>query len=282
MKLAILARTDKRVQMELGETDPMIANALRRTLIADVPKMAIEDVEFHLGPIRSEDGKEYESIAPLFDEILAHRLGLVPLPTDLDLFVPKATCKTCGGEGCTNCTIIYSINKRGPGMVSSGDLEPIGDPKLRPPDAKIPLVQLGDGQAMLVYATAVLGTGRDHAKWQPTTAIAYKYRPAVDIDNKKMDPKKFPVEVCPVDILHHEDGKVVVRDEEKCTLCNACVEYAKKQGWEGAFKVRGDPARILLGFETDGSIPAVRALEEALGILERRFADLAGQMEELT
>ena len=58
MKLAILARTDKRVQMELGETDPMIANALRRTLIADVPKMAIEDVEFHLGPIRSEDGKE--------------------------------------------------------------------------------------------------------------------------------------------------------------------------------------------------------------------------------
>src|SRR3990170_7214222 len=157
MKVTAVEEKEPVLHFLLEDTDPMIANALRRTLIADLPKMAIEDVEFHLGPIRSEDGKEYESIAPLFDEILAHRLGIVPLPTDLDLFVPKATCKTCGGEGCTNCTIIYSINKRGPGMVSSGYLEPLGDPKLRPPDAKIPLVQLGDGQAMLVYATAVLG-----------------------------------------------------------------------------------------------------------------------------
>jgi DNA-directed RNA polymerase subunit D len=281
MKIAIQARSETHVQFEVSESEPMIANAIRRTLIADVPKMAIEDVEFHLGPIRSEDGKEYESIAPLFDEVIAHRLGLVPLPTDLDLYNPKATCKTCGGEGCTSCTIIYSLNKRGPATVYSGDMEPIGDPKLKPVDPKIPLVQLGDGQAMLVYATAVLGTGREHAKWQPTAAVGYRYRPQVEIDNKKMDAKKFPVEVCPVDILHNEDGKIVVRDEEKCTLCNACVEFARKQGWEGAFKVRGDATRLLLSFETDGSVTAGRALEEALTILEKRFADIAGKAEEL-
>jgi len=278
MKIALRSHTETAVQFELSEADPMVANALRRTLIADLPKMAIEDVEFHLGPIRSEDGKEYESVAPLFDEIVAHRLGLIPLPTDIDLYQRKATCTACKGEGCPSCTIIYSLNKRGPGMVYSGDLEPIGDPKLKPADLRIPIVELGAGQAMLVYATATLGSGREHAKWQPTTAINYKYAPVVEIDNKKMDGKKFPVEVCPVDILHHDDGKVVVRDEEKCTLCNACVEHAKKAGWEGAFKVRGDPKRLLMGFETDGSMAPLRALDEGLGILERRFSELSEQL----
>ena len=42
-------------------------NALRQILVADIPKMAIEHVEFHLGPIRDQDGREYESISPLFD-----------------------------------------------------------------------------------------------------------------------------------------------------------------------------------------------------------------------
>ena len=45
-------------------------------------------------------------------------------------------------------TIIFSVNKRGPGLVTSADLEPIGDAKLRPKDPGIPIVKLGDGQAM--------------------------------------------------------------------------------------------------------------------------------------
>ena len=281
MKVKVIEEKEPVLHFLLEETDPMIANALRRTLIADLPKMAIEDVEFHLGPIRTEDGKEYESIAPLFDEIIAQRLGLVPLPTDLDLYVPKATCKGCGGEGCTSCTIIYSLNKRGPGMVYSGDLEPIGDVKLRPVDPKIPLVELGEGQAMLIYATAILGTGRDHAKWQPVTSVSYKYHPVVEVDNKKLDGKKFPVDVCPVDILAHDDGKVVVTDETKCTLCMACVETAEEAGWHGAFTVKGDPSRILFAVETDGSIGASRALNKAFEILETRFAELGEQLEAL-
>jgi len=281
MKIRILEQKGDSIRFSLDETDPYLANALRRILIADLPKMAIEDVEFHLGPIRADDGKEFESIAPLFDEIIAHRLGLVPIPTDLDLYEPKATCKTCGGEGCPTCTIIYSINKRGPGMVYSGDMEPIGDPKLKPPDAKIPIVELGAGQAMLVYATAVLGRGRDHAKWQPTTSVSYKYHPVVSIDNKKLDGKKFPIEVCPVDILQNPDGKVTVESEEKCTMCNACVEAAEAGGWSGAVKVTGDPTRILFGFETDGSLTPPKALDAALGILETRFAELSEQFEAL-
>src|SRR3990172_8472795 len=139
MKVKVLESTSTSMAIRFDTVSPALLNALRRTLLADVPKMAIEDVEFHLGPIRTEDGKEYESVAPLFDEIISQRLGLVPIPTDLALYVPKATCPNCHGEGCSNCTIISSLNKRGPGVVTSGDLEPIGDPKLRPKDAAIPI-----------------------------------------------------------------------------------------------------------------------------------------------
>src|SRR3970040_2970808 len=164
MKIKVLQQKDDTVRLLLSETDPSYANALRRVLLADVPKMAIEDVDFHLGPIRAEDGKEYESVSPLFDEMIAHRLGLVPIPTDLALYNPRENCPSCHGEGCPSCTIIYSINKRGPRLVTSADLEPIGDTKLRPRDANIPIVKLGDGQAMLIYATAVLGHGEENAK----------------------------------------------------------------------------------------------------------------------
>src|SRR5207249_9898970 len=85
MKVTVLAKADESMRLLLDETEPSYANALRRVLVSDVPKMAIEDGEFHLGPIRADDGKEYESVGPLFDEMIAHRLGLVPIPTDLGL-----------------------------------------------------------------------------------------------------------------------------------------------------------------------------------------------------
>ena len=281
MKVRVDRMDERSAAFLLDGAEPSFANALRRSLIADLPKLAIEDVEFHLGPIRAEDGKESESVAPLFDEMIAHRLGLVPLPTDPKLFVPRATCPGCGGEGCPNCTVIYSLNKRGPGMVYSRDLEPIGDAKFKPVDPDIPIVKLGDGQALLIYATAQLGYGRDHAKWQVSHAAGYKYRPVVKIDNKKMDPEKFPVSECPANILHEADGKVSVDPEEACILCMRCVEVAKENGWEGAFDVRGDPTRLLFHFETDGSMSAQTALMEALAGLEAKFSTLADQASSL-
>jgi DNA-directed RNA polymerase subunit D len=73
MSLRIDHMSERSGRFLLEGIEPAFANALRRSLIGDLPKLAIEDVEFHLGPIRSEDGKEAESVAPLFDEMVAHR-----------------------------------------------------------------------------------------------------------------------------------------------------------------------------------------------------------------
>src|SRR5207249_11409000 len=105
MKVKVLAKADESMRLLLEGTEPAYADALRRVLGSDVPKMAIEDVEFHLGPIRGDDGKEYESVSPLFDEMIAHRLGLIPIPTDLGLYNRREGCPSCHGEGCPSCTI---------------------------------------------------------------------------------------------------------------------------------------------------------------------------------
>src|SRR3990172_436886 len=140
MKFEMLETADNSLRFVIEGQTPAAVNSLRRTLLADVPKMAIETVEFHLGNIVDERGKEYESVTPLFDEMIAHRLGLIPVPTDLNVFLPRKQCK-CGGEGCTMCTIMYKIDKRGPCTVYSGDLIPLGDSKLAPRDDLVPIVK---------------------------------------------------------------------------------------------------------------------------------------------
>lgn len=278
MKVKVLERKDDAIKILLEETDPAYVNALRRILIADVPKMAIEDVEFHLGPIRAEDGKEYESISPLFDEIIAHRLGLVPIPTDLGLYNFRQDCPTCHGEGCPSCTIIYSLNKRGPGVVTSADLEPIGDAKLRPKDQGIPIVELADGQAILVYATAILGTGKDHAKWQPTHGVGYEYYPVLKAGNKSLDALDPAVPFCPSHMVTTSLVEEPAELGEDCPVCERFREAYKVD----SVKVGNDESRIVLRFETDGSMRASDTLLKALDILQSRFRDVATQADAFT
>ncbi|MEM2979526.1 MAG: DNA-directed RNA polymerase subunit D, partial [Methanomassiliicoccales archaeon] len=72
MEIKILELTETKAKFILSGANPEVANALRRCLISEIPKMAIDTVEFHLGPIMDEEGNEYESVSPLFDEIIAH------------------------------------------------------------------------------------------------------------------------------------------------------------------------------------------------------------------
>ena len=140
MKIEKLELSDDKASMILSGVDAHHVNALRRALIVNVPKLAIDKVEIHLGTISDEDGRTYESTTPLFDEIISHRLGLIPIPTDLQLFTYQSEC-SCEGEGCSDCEIMYSLNKRGPCTVYSRDLDPLGDEKLRPKDPDIPIVR---------------------------------------------------------------------------------------------------------------------------------------------
>ncbi len=277
MKIEIQEMKDRYAKLLFSDANPTLVNALRRVLIAEVPKLAIEDVEFHLGTIGGEEDKEFESTTPLFDEIIAHRLGLIPIPTDLELFNYKDECEECGGEGCPNCTVIYSLNKKGPCTVYSGDLAPVGETDLRVVDDLIPLIKLADDQAILIYATAELGTAKDHAKWQPTSGIGYKYYPIWDIDEDKCDMCGECIDICPVDILEEDGDTIKITDIEGCKICHSCQEICSKD----AIEVTGSEDKFILNYETDGSLMAEATLKEGFKILDKKFNHFIEMVEEI-
>ncbi|MCJ7761810.1 DNA-directed RNA polymerase subunit D, partial [Candidatus Bathyarchaeota archaeon] len=74
MEISTVKREGNTIRFMVSGVTPAFANALRRTVIAEVPTMAIDDVMI------------LENTSVLFDEFLAHRLGLIPLTTDLDAY----------------------------------------------------------------------------------------------------------------------------------------------------------------------------------------------------
>ncbi|MCD6382929.1 MAG: DNA-directed RNA polymerase subunit D [Thermoplasmata archaeon] len=274
MKIEIRELEETRATLIISDATPYLVNSLRRVLIANTPKMAIEEVEFHMGTIRDEEGREYSSQSALFDEIIAHRLAMVPIPTDLKMFNFRDKC-SCGGVGCPLCTLMFVINKRGPCTVYSGDLQPIGDSRFRVKEELIPIVKLRENQALLIYATAVLGTGEQHAKWQPVTICGYQYYPKITIDNNRVHNAEGCAATCPRKALSVDKKKnLVVADLEACNLCRNCVENCE----EGAIKVEGDQRKFIFRFETDGSLTAKDALEYALNYLQEKFSEFREEL----
>ena len=147
------------------KTHPTIVNSIRRTILDDVPTLAIDDVEI----VKNDSG--------MFDEIIAHRLGLLPLKTPLDTYNFKSECK-CGGIGCSLCEVKLSLKKEEPGYVYASDLKS-NDPEVYPVYGETPIVKLFGNQVLELNCVAVLGKGRNHAKWAP----AHSYL-SNDEDNK--------------------------------------------------------------------------------------------------
>ena len=268
MDIKILEMEERKCRFILTNASPAKANTLRRTLLTDIPKMAIDTVDFHLGPI-DVDGREFESITPLFDEIIAHRLGMVPVPTRPDGFEFnfKDEC-TCGGVGCPNCTFMYSLNKHGPCTVLSGDMMPVGSDSFKVCDPNIPIVELADRQSVLIYAHVVKGTARKHVKWQVANGVGYKYMPVIEIGNV-MDPEEV-AKKCPKKVFEVVDGKLKVVEENlyDCILCETCSET------DSEVKFTSKDDEFVFTFETDGSLTAQQVLDEAVRILSDSAKDL--------
>ena len=277
MDIEIIEMAERKAKFILRNSSPAMANALRRTLLSDIPKMAIDKVEFHLGAI-TEGEKEYESITPLFDEIIAHRLGMVPVPTDLDLFVPQDEC-SCGGEGCPSCSIMYSLNKTGPCTVLSGDLMPLGNPDLKVKDEFIPIVELTDGQAVLIYAHAVMGTAKKHVKWQVANGVGYKYMPKVKIDAKHAaDSALLEIAAKYPSALEVSGGKVSVKSDVECGIIKGCLEdLSDAEGVE----IEWQDDAFIFQFETDGSLTAQQTLDKAKEILVDEAQEFKDQIRNL-
>ena len=89
----ILYEDDEKIRILLKETDRAFVNSIRRTLMSDTPKMAIETVSF-IKKTEEEDGEVWETDGPLPDEVIAQRLAMIPVPTNHEQYYFQDECPT--------------------------------------------------------------------------------------------------------------------------------------------------------------------------------------------
>lgn len=108
-----------------------------------------------------------ENSSVMSDEGISHRLGLIPLKTDLKRFSEPHLCSCKSQAGCSNCRVMLVIdsgNTETTRTVTSSELSS-EDQTVKPVSDKIPIVQLAPGQKIKLEAYARLGRGSTHAKW---------------------------------------------------------------------------------------------------------------------
>ncbi len=169
----MLKTSEEKLEFEVEGLTPGLAGELRRIMLSEIPTMAIKWLDFH------------QNDSVLWDEIIASRVGLIPLTFDPKFFNMKDVCE-CDGKGCVHCQVTFALKKKGPCMVYSGDLKS-SDDKVKPAYDNIPIVELFEDQELEFEATTQLGLGKDHAKWQGAV-VGY------DVSGKDGDKYEFVVE----------------------------------------------------------------------------------------
>jgi DNA-directed RNA polymerase subunit D len=271
MEIEFSSLDDTLARFTLAGASPAFANAFRRAMIGKVPTLAIEDVRI------------YDNTSAFFDEMLAHRLGLIPIKTDLSTYSTQENC-TCGGAGCPGCTVTFTLSVEGPKTVLSSDLIP-QDPKATPVYDNIPIVKLAKGQKLVIEARAVLNTGREHAKWQPTLVCGYKNYPVVSI-SETCDACGNCVDECPREVLATKGKKVEVSEGKlsDCSMCRLCERacLASGIGDEPAITISAESDRYIFVVESDGSLPVKEIMDRALHYIRDQSNELERQLGEIS
>jgi len=153
--LEVISKDNKKMSVKLKGVPLQYANALRRICLNGVPIFAIDTIDII----------ENSSVLP--DEGLAHRLGLIPIKTDLSRFNEPSKCECESETGCSNCRVMLVLDSGDSDetrTVLSNELSSEDD-SVKPTSDKISIVQLTEGQRIKVECYARLGRGTEHAKW---------------------------------------------------------------------------------------------------------------------
>lgn len=241
------------VKLLVKGTSAAFVNALRRAIIEEVPTMAIEDVEF----------RKNNSI--LYDEMIAHRLGLIPLKTDLKGY---RMLKPGDEPGKAN-QVSFTLKTTKQGNVVSGDMES-SDKSVTPVHGDMLITKLLKGQSLEFEATAVLGKGREHSKWCPAHVYYYN-EPKITVtsDPKLLEEMRahYPPQI------FDKSGKIDKALISTPQLIDACEGVSK------LVEIERKEDCFVFVVESWGQLTPKQILTEAAEQLEAQFDDVLGLLK---
>ena len=220
-----------------AEIDESLANAIRRYL-GQVPTLAVDEVEI------------YKNDSPLYDETIAHRIGLIPLKMEKGVSEKSDIKLTLSS---TKEGLVYSREFK-------GNADVVYD--------KIPITSLNKGQELELIATAKLGQGAEHAKFSPGLMF-YRNIFEIKVDKHLVDKIKkiFP------DLEIKEKGdKAVIIDDKRKEVTDACEGIAERAGKKAEVNSTNE---LLITVESFGQIEPKDIFKKAIDALRKDLADVA-------
>jgi len=263
---------DNYMEFYIEDIETHILNAVRRAILTEVPTLAIHEVIIH------------QNTSSLYDEVIAHRLAMIPLIVDkeeIDL-LGECSCRNPSIERCYKCTARLRLaakntSKKKIITIYAKDIEPIDKKSVRPVIGEIPILKLGPGQEIEIEMIAKVGRGKDHAKWQPTSTLGYKPIPIVKVSE---DCEGCPacVEACPKDVLKLKDNRPVIEGLGLyiCDLDRLCVRACPKK----ALELEPDETRYFFRIESVGQLTIKEIFESAIQNLNEIVDEFETKLED--
>jgi DNA-directed RNA polymerase subunit D len=213
---------------EIGES---LANAIRK-YIGQIPILAIDELE-----ISKND-------SPLYDETIAHRVGLVPIKME---------------KGVEDKKLKLSVQRGG--AVYSGDMK--GNPEVI--YKNIPITTLDKGQELEFTATLKLGKGVEHAKFSPGVMF-YHDSAEITMDKEFLEEVK---KIIPDVEIKEKGNKIIILDNKKREISDVCEGIANKKKKQIEIT---HGKELIINTESFGQMDAKNIFEESLDVLKKDLA----------
>ena len=275
-RVEILELDERRIVLLTEGFGPRFVNAIRRLAMSDVPTMAVDFVYF------------YENNTGIHDEIIAHRLGLTVLDSNVAIGKYRSPEECAGApehdETCyakIEIDVSQDVEEDTGRYVAAEEME-ISDPDVKPVYPRTMLFYIAPGQRVQLVAFARLGRGREHAKWSPVTVAASRYTPIIYYDSGRITEEcRRCLEPYYRELLEKIEesggsGRLVLPTLSRTSGLRYCAETA----CNGAIKVVYDDTMIVLEVESTGALRPERIVYEAARLLKARARRVAELLRE--
>ncbi|KAI0732345.1 insert subdomain of RNA polymerase alpha subunit [Fomitopsis betulina] len=297
LKVEVKRLSQRSVEFDLVGVDASIANAFRRIMIAEIPTMAIEHVYV------------WNNTSVIQDEVLAHRIGLVPLdappalfkyrnptgvPTDQDTIVFKlnVTCEVDKNapkeKGAPRKLIHEEVLSSDLLWVPQGEQETVftaaGSPFPAPTNKNIVLAKLAPGQEIDMDLHAIKGVGKDHAKWSPVATASYRLHPLILLNPSKPIPphlaQKFARCFSPGVVQVEEGGQISIdeRNLRKESMSREVLRHKEFEGCVDLWRIRD---WFIFTVESEGPYAPQDLFPESIRVMRDKIALIRREAEAL-
>ena len=233
--MELISKKDNKIVLKIS-MDEGLTNSIRR-YVNQIPLVAIDEVE-----ISRND-------SPLYDETIAHRMGLIPLKQNKKISVLKLDVKKSG--------MVYSEELK-------GDVEPIYD--------RIPITLLNENQELKISAHTKTGTGNEHAKFSPGFI---SYRDVVEISIDRNIAEKIK-QIFPKVEIQQKGNKAIIIDDGEKEVYDICEGISEREGKEIEVKPTNE---VVVLVESFGQIKAQDIFKKSIDILKKDLNEVAKKIK---